>query len=203
MFPLGSVLFPHMVLPLHIFEPALPRPHVRLHPAGGCRARVRCRADRAGPRGGRGRRPVRDRDAGPHRRGGRAARRPWVLNAVGTRRVVVGEWLPDDPYPLAMVAEVEEATWSPADDGPRDDAERLVRRALALAAELGLPAVPATVQLADDPAVAAWQLAAIAPLGLLDRQRLLETPDHRSRLRTLSALTEEEITVLAYRLERG
>jgi uncharacterized protein len=203
MFPLGSVLFPHMVLPLHIFEPryrvlmfdctrpadAEPEFGVVLiergHEVGGA-------DDRFG--------------TGTLARIVEAAELPdgrWVLNAVGTRRVVVGEWLPDDPYPLAMVAEVEEATWSPADDGPRDDAERLVRRALALAADLGLPAVSATVQLADDPGVAAWQLAAIAHLGQLDRQRLLETPDHGSRLRTLSALTEEEITVLAYRLERG
>jgi Lon protease-like protein len=53
---------------------------------------------------------------------------------------------------------------------------------------------------ADDPAVAAWQLAWLAPLGPLDQQRLLAIDDPADRLRCLATLTDEECTVLAQRL---
>jgi Lon protease-like protein len=203
MFPLGTVLFPHMVLPLHVFEP---RYRVLMHDC--------TRAEGAEPEFGvvlieRGREVGGADDrfgAGTLARIVEAAELPdgrWVLSTLGTRRIAVDEWLAADPYPLAMVRELEERPWSSADDTPLAEAERLVRRALALVAELGRRAVPATVALAEDPDVAAWQLVAIAPLGPLDRQGLLEAPDHGSRLDALSTLVEEEISVLAYRLGRG
>jgi Lon protease-like protein len=203
MFPLGTVLFPHMVLPLHVFEP---RYRVLMYDC--------TRAEGAEPEFGvvlieRGREVGGADDrfgAGTLARIVEAAELPdgrWVLNAVGTRRIAVDEWLPADPYPLAMVTDLDERPWSSADDTPLAEAERLVRRALALVAELGGRTVPATVALADDPDVAAWQLVAIAPLGPLDRQGLLEAPDHGSRLDALATLVEEEISVLAYRLGRG
>ena len=68
------------------------------------------------------------------------------------------------------------------------------------ASSTSAPADPATFELTDDPVKAAWQLVAIAPLGPLDKQRLLELDDHAERLEALAALAEEEATVLAYRL---
>src|SRR6202023_1082999 len=105
-----------------------------------------------------------------------------------------------------------------ADDAALAEAERLVGQGLALAAELGHRAAPPSgasaawaasaasaalaglAGLAAEPETAAWQLAAIAPLGPLDRQRLLETSGHGPRLRTLAAMVAEEISVLAHRL---
>jgi uncharacterized protein len=201
MFPLGSVLFPTAGLALHIFEP---RYRVLMFD---------CMREGAKPEFGvvlieRG-----TEIGGADQRFGtgtvaqltEAAELPdgrWLLNAVGVRRVTVDRWLPDDPYPIAEVTDLADPPWSTADDPALAEAERLVRRALGLAAELGRPAASASVDLAASPETAAWQLAALAPLGPLDRQRLLETIGHGPRLATMAALLAEEISVLAYRLGR-
>jgi Lon protease-like protein len=58
------------------------------------------------------------------------------------------------------------------------------RRLLALAAELGEAVSPATADVDDDPVLATYQLAALAPLGPMDRLSLLraEGPDERAAL---------------------
>jgi hypothetical protein len=124
----------------------------------------------------------------------------WVLRAVGTRRIRVADWLPDDPYPIALVEDLSEPPWQDTDHPLRLEAEAQVRRSLTLLAELGDPAPPATLELADDPVVAAWQLVAVAPLGSFDKQRLLETDEHGERMRMLAAMADEQATMLAYRL---
>jgi uncharacterized protein len=200
MFPLGSVLFPHMVLGLHIFEPryrVLMFDCTRTEPEFGV-----VLIERGFEVGGADERF----GFGTLARIVTAGELPdgrWILNAVGIHLIRVDRWLADDPYPLAEVDDVPETPWSAADDQPLEEAERQVRRALAMVAELGEAATPASVELSAEPDVAAWQLATIAPLGQLDRQRLLETPDHGARLRALAAMTEELISVLAYRLGGG
>ncbi len=82
-------------------------------------------------------------------------------------------------------------------------AEGHVRRALALAAELDEASAPATVRFDTDPAVAAWQLAATAPLGPADKQRLLEEDDPLARVSLLTELVSDAAAVLAYRLSGG
>jgi uncharacterized protein len=199
MFPLGSALLPHAVMPLHIFEPRyrvlmFDCTHGEAEPEFGV-----VLIERGSEVGGNDQRFA----AGTVARIVEGAELPdgrWVLNVVGTRRIHVAEWLPDDPYPLAMVDELPDLPWSTAAEPARQQAERQVRRALALSAELGEPAVPATVELDSDPKVASWQLLAIAPVGSFDRQRLLEVDDHRARLVQLAALAEESATVLAHRL---
>ncbi|HLY84654.1 MAG TPA: LON peptidase substrate-binding domain-containing protein [Acidimicrobiales bacterium] len=200
MFPLGSVLFPHAVLPLHIFEPryrVLMFDCTRGEPEFGV-----VLIERGSEVGGDDERFA----VGTVARIVAARELPdgrWMLNAVGDRRFRVTEWLPDDPYPIALVTELDEQPWQAADDAALCKAEALVRRALTLIAELGEPAPPATVELSGEGSVAAWQLAAIAPLGHLDKLRLLDVDDHRARLEALSEMTQEELSVLAYRLGRG
>ncbi|MDQ1357648.1 MAG: hypothetical protein QOG44_2021, partial [Acidimicrobiaceae bacterium] len=58
------------------------------------------------------------------------------------------------------------------------------------------------VELSEDRAVAAWQLLAVAPIGSLDKQRLLGIDDHAERLRALQELAEEQAVLLAYRLKQ-
>ena len=77
-----------------------------------------------------------------------------------------------------------------------------MRRLLALAAELGEEAPAALLKLDPDPVVAAWQLLAVAPIGSLDKQRLLAVDDHQQRLAALAALAEDHAVLLAYRLDR-
>ena len=202
MFPLGTVLLPGAVLPLHVFEPRY-RQLV-----------IDCLADDTGDPefgvaliergwevgGGDAR-----SDVGTVARmvrvealdGGR-----YAIVAVGTRRIRVNAWLPDDPYPIADV-----------DDWPDDDADQpelrervddltsRLREILALAAELG--EAPADVDLgmiSDDPVVASYHLAALAPLGPADTYRLLCAPTPAARLVGLGSALDDAEAVLRFRL---
>jgi hypothetical protein len=124
----------------------------------------------------------------------------WAVAAVGVRRIRVREWLPDDPYP---VADVED--WPDPAPGP-GYAEQLravvvqLRRALALAAEAGDAAAPATIELSADPVLAGYQAGAVAPLGPLDQQRLLAAATPEARLADLSGLLADATQVLELRL---
>jgi hypothetical protein len=74
---------------------------------------------------------------------------------------------------------------------------------LALKAELAEPAAAATVELDPDPGVAAYQAAALAPLGALDAQRLLERDGADDRLALLASSLADEVRVLAQRASWG
>lgn len=199
MFPLGSVLFPHAALSLHIFEEryrALARDVLRTGQEFGV-----VLIERGSEVGGGDTRfgvgtVARVTDAMEFDDG------RWALLAVGGRRIRIATWLPDDPYPVALVEDLPEPRLDERDALVIDDAVRAVRRALALQAELGdAPApAPASLDLDDDPDVAAYQLAAAAPLGPVDRQRLLEIDGAGERLRLLVALASEAGDLLAYRL---
>ena len=198
MFPLGTVLFPHALLPLHVFEPryqALVR-HC-LEGDGGFGVVLIERGSEVGggdvrfPTGTRAR-LVEAVALGDGR---------WYLVVVGTDRIRVARWLPEEPFPRAEVEVLPEEGTGP---GPGLDAvEPLLRRALALKAELGEPAAPATGPLDADVDVATWQAAAMAPVGPVDAQRLLEAPTTDERLRLLEAKLAEEVTVLAHRVASG
>ena len=125
--------------------------------------------------------------------------------AVGTGRVEVRAWLTDDPYPRAEVVpfgDDEPLAW-PVDDDLLAAADREVRRCLTLKAELDESTWPSDLGLHDRPVARAWQLAAIAPLGPLDQQRLLRSPSVAELLVALRAAASEEASVLAFRLGSG
>lgn len=192
MFPLQSVLFPHLGLPLHIFEE-----RYRMMMRAGHRAFGVVLIER-GPEVGGGdvrssvgtvARVVQSEELEDGR---------WVLVAVGEQRLRVVQWLPDDPFPRAEVALVPEGP--PPSAEVLDGAERLVRRSLALKAELDEPAAPMAVELSPDHAVRAWQLCGISPLGPADRQRLLAVDDAGARMALLAEVVAEECSVLAHRL---
>jgi Lon protease-like protein len=199
MFPLGTVLFPHGVLPLHVFEPRY-RELVRVCLDGDHEFGV-VLIERGSEVGGG---DVRT-DVGTAARIVQATELPdgrWHLVAVGKRRLRIAQWLPDDPYPRAEVAEWDDGDGSDHAGlvGARDDVERRLRRVLALAAELGLPGAEATIGLDADPGVFSWQACVVAPIGPLDAHRLLCAPTVGERLSRLGDLLEEEADVLARRL---
>ena len=114
-------------------------------------------------------------------------------------------WLDDDPYPRAEVEVIAEPKKVAADAMTRRDAvERLLVRTLAMRAELGdrTPPVDAA-QLDADPLRASFEAAAIAPVGPLDAQRLLELDDPVERLTLLEQALTDEIQVLEFRLGQG
>lgn len=202
MFPLGTVLFPHLGLPLRIFEDrykALVRDCLKSGQEFG--VVLISRGSEVG--GGDDRFGV--GTVAHITEASELGDGQWLLMTVGTRRIRVRTWLPDDPYPVALVEDLPEVRLGidGADLGLLADAERAVRRALALKSELGEPAVAATVALAGDPHVAAYQLAAIAPLAAFDQQSLLEEPTPQKRLERLRVLADDAAEVLAYRLAGG
>ncbi|CAN5482981.1 hypothetical protein BH10ACT3_BH10ACT3_08790 [soil metagenome] len=128
--------------------------------------------------------------------------------AVGTERITVDRWLPDDPDPRARVHDWPDSDGSgddAADIDPTllDDVERVARRIAALAVELGARGQLPEFRLSDDPVLRLYQLAIISPLGALDRRRLLSTPGLAERTVLLAELLGEQELMLQARLTFG
>lgn len=199
MFPLGGVLFPHAPLPLHVFEPRY-RAMVRDLLAGDGEFGV-VLIERGHEVGGG---DVRF-SVGTLARLLQCSRLPdgrYALIAYGTVRIEVRRWLPDDPYPQAVVAVL-------GDSPPSEDlAASLARagdalaRVHTLAAELD-PSfrVPDPSPLASDPTIAVFELCARAPLGALDMQGLLAATGAQQRLDALCTHLDDLTAILRARLE--
>ncbi|WCO69195.1 LON peptidase substrate-binding domain-containing protein [Iamia majanohamensis] len=202
MFPLGSVLVPSMVLPLHVFEHRyrrLVRDCLSTEPEFGVVLIERGREVGGGD--------VRS-DVGTVARIVEGAELPdgrFALQSVGTRRIRVLRWLDDAPYPRALVEDwPDEPDPQDADPGARrDDAVALLRRGLVLQLELGEPAPDPDIELSDDPEVASHQVAALAPIGPHDRQRLLVAPSTVARLELATTLLVDAVEMLEVRKEMG
>src|SRR5438128_8427884 len=178
MFPLGSVLFPHAELPLHVFEPRY-RALTEACLAGDGEFGI-VLIERGSEVGGADTRF----SVGTIAQILEAGRLPdgrYILATVGTRRLRVRRWLPEDPYPRAEVELLDDADPQPWATDTRAQVERLLKRVLALRNELGERA-PVGIELDDDPVRASFQAAAVAPLGPLDAQQLLEVDDPGDRL---------------------
>jgi uncharacterized protein len=112
----------------------------------------------------------------------------------------VREWLPDDPFPRAEVELLGEPGPPSEARATRDEVARLLKRVLAMSAEVGDAPQSIDVMLGDDPAQAAFEAAAAAPIGPLDAQRLLEIDDPGERLIQLRALLADQAELLELRL---
>ena len=204
MFPLGMVLLPTMVVPIHVFEPRYRQ--MTRDCMDGAREFGVVLIERGSEVGGGDIRT----DAGTAAGIISAQEFPdgrWGLVAGGTRRIRVSRWLEDDPYPRAEVQD-----WPDGADGV-DDGEEIAaklppviamwRRVLALQSELGTPGPPATFEVSEDPETAIWQLAALSPSGPLDRQKLLTAENPARRLSLLDDLLADAEEVLRARIEMG
>jgi Lon protease-like protein len=198
MFPLGSVLVPGAVLPLHVFEERY-RQLVRDCVEAEDHEFGVVLIDRGHEVGGG---DVR-RDVGTMARMVQVAELPdgrFAVVAVGVRRVRVTHWLPDDPYPRADVED-----WNDLDEWIDPDQLAAItqraRRTAAAAAELGDPTVEATSPLHDDAALAVHQLAGLAPLGAADVYDLLCQPGPRARLQLLDRMLADVEAAQAFRLQ--
>lgn len=200
MFPLGSVLFPGLVLPLHIFEPRY-RALIRDVLDGDGEFGV-CLIARGAEVGGE---DVRT-DVGTVARVHEAQELPdgrWAVVAVGVRRIRVDRWLPDDPYPRAEVGDLAEPRPSTAEVALLPDVVAKLRTALAKAAEVGDAVGPATVDVATDPVLASHQASALAPIATIDQHGLLAAGTVGLRLARLADLLDDAIEVLDLRLRAG
>jgi Lon protease-like protein len=191
MFPLSAVLFPHASMPLHVFEPRY-RDLMRDCLADDARFGIVLIARGSEVGGGDERSTLGTRGIITQ-----AAELPdgrWVLEIEGEAVIAVEEWLPDDPYPVALVRDAS-AEPSPGDAIPLvGPAGQRVRRARALLAEQGgAPPLPPELALdgGGDADLASWQLCAVAPLSAYDAQRLLAAAGAPERLRLLGELMDE------------
>lgn len=201
-FPLGSPLLPHQVLPLHVFEERY-RVLMRHCLEGDRRfgvVLIERGREVASPDGMRDDVPFTLGTVGELVEAIELPDGRWAIQVVGTRRFRVEEWLPDDPYPRAEVVELDEERGN----ATADDVSRLLEgitarldRIGAMRAELGEP-VPRSA-LDHDPIVASWQAAMHAGFGPLDLYRVLEAETLADRLALLVTLLDDAEAVLRFR----
>ena len=197
MFPLGTVLLPGAYLSLHVFEPryrALVEACLDGTPEFGVAL-----IERGSEVGGGDSRF----DTACVARIVEAVSLPdgrWALGTVGARRVRVDEWLDDDPYPRAEVTPWPDPPAGPEAAEAREPLLAATRRLLALSAELGEAVGPATVDVDEDPVLATYQLASVAPLGPMDRLAVLRAPGPDERAALLGRLLDEAIELAEARL---
>ncbi|AVT32695.1 MULTISPECIES: LON peptidase substrate-binding domain-containing protein [unclassified Plantactinospora] len=224
-FPLGTVLFPGLVLPLHIFEARyldLMR-HLRGLPEGTPRE-FGVVAIRSGGSASVSAGPEPESRTGPESRPGqpeltdrRPDGSPVTLHDVGcTAELRQVTELPDGRLDIVTVgrrrfriARVEagstpyltaEVEWLPEPVGQEQLADLLAPRVLAVFRRY-LTLVrddpeELSEQLPDDPTVLSHLVAATAALTLTDRQRLLATPDTAGRLSAELRLLNREAALL-------
>jgi Lon protease-like protein len=204
MFPLGTVLFPLAVLPLHVFEPRY-RMMVQACVRGDQEFGV-VLIERGSEVGGG---DVRFSVGTVARivQVSELAGARYALTAVGTRLIRVETWLPDDPFPQAMVVDLAEP---PLDgdalveaSGARERVDGALHRLFEIWATIDPRAATIDVTLADDPKRAAFEASALSPFGPLDAQRLLEAGGTVPRLALLESLLADEIAVLEARGQDG
>ena len=123
----------------------------------------------------------------------------YQLLASVRERIRVVEWLPDDPYPRAVVQ-----AW-PDEPGPPVTAERIGevvdgilglfgRIIAARGGRLRSDALAVDADIADDPSLHIYALAARVPMGQADRYAVLAAPTLAARV---DALTDAIETVTA------
>ncbi len=195
-FPLGTVLFPTMVLPLHIFEPRYRTMIEQVTEGDGLFGVVLI--ERGSEVGGDDQRT----DFGTLAKVVEAEQFSdgrWAVVTVGIERYRVDRWLDDDPYPVA-----ETSPW--ADETPpvdvTEDFDRLVakfRRCMALAAESGVDVGPLPNTF-DDVELGSMQMSALAPVTSLDKQKLLGAPGPAERIPLLDTMLSDALELIQVRL---
>ena len=175
MFPLSTVLFPGALLPLHVFEPRYRAMVVDCMKAEPHEFGV-VLIERGSEVGGGDVRTdvgtVARIEALDRTEDGR-----YALVARGTTRLKVVQWLPDDPYPQALVKRPATAPDDVEAPGASAVALGAVRRVEAMLRELGSPLAGPPVE----PTATLWDLCARLPINALDRQRLLAADDPEVR----------------------
>ena len=200
MFPLGTPLLPGALLPLHVFELRY-RMMMDDVLSGDDREFGVVMIERGHEVGGG---DVRT-DVGTIARVERVeeaddGRRAVV--ALGTERLRVVEWLPDDPYPVAMVEE-----WPIIDDddvGPEGELDARVESFVALIRRFD-ERVPSIVGRSadEDRADYVFRLASSLPVGPSDRQAVLAATSSAEAARRLTAAIDDLDALVRFRTGLG
>ena len=194
-FPLRTVLFPTMVLPLHIFEP---RYRALVHDILEEDKRFGVVMIEKGlDTGGEDQRSsfgtvaeIIEAEEFPDGR--------WAIVAVGVERFRVTNWLPDDPYPQAEI-ELWPDTTDQADQETFERVSAKFRRCMALASEAGVD-VGAMPDALEHGSIGTMQMAAMLPVGPFDKQNLLGVDGPAERLSAIETTIDETLELIELRL---
>jgi uncharacterized protein len=215
-FPLHVVLFPHLPLPLHIFEERY-RAMVGDVLSDGSRYAGRFVVSMItdGPEVGG------DANTGPIgticeiRSAEQLADGRWVLLTVGIQRARLGRIDRSGPYATVEVEPLNDPRGEGADElmpsiqAALDGYLATVKRFVTQAASVGhdsqeitnvaasLDEVLKPIQLPDDPVAASYAVGGVLQVELSRKQQLLELPDAAARLRAELALLRRESQLLA------
>lgn len=197
MFPLQHLSLPGSTLPLHVFEPRyVEMTRFCLDGDGLFGVVLIMRGSEVGADPGQVRSDVgvltRIRRARP------AAGERWMLETECLDRLRVHRWLPDDPYPRALIE-----VWPDPPAHEPTVRERIETVAAGFDRLLGILESQAVgtapdrqeairrEMLSGDPARASFQLCSAAPVGELDRLRLLAAVGTVERLELLDELLRD------------
>jgi Lon protease-like protein len=212
-FPLHVVLFPHLPLPLHIFEEryrAMTRDLLADGSPYAGRFVISGGGDEGAPEGSVG-------TVAEVRRAEQFADGRWALVVVGAERVALGAVDRSGPYALIEVVPLPESVGDPdtagrllpevqaALDAYLDTVKRFVASAASVGREspeitdvaASLDQVLKPIQLPDDPLAASYAVAGVLQIELNRKQQLLELPDGASRLEAELGLLRREAHLLA------
>jgi Lon protease-like protein len=126
-----------------------------------------------------------------------------MVLARGAQRIRVKDWLPDDPYPRAVIGNHPSPVGR--EHGPAlDNARSALARLRSLLSELGhAPALPPDLRIAGTDDQVGWTLCELAPLGPMDRQALLAAPDLSRRMALLAELCDAAAGDVVHLLSGG
>ena len=200
MFPLGTALLPGMVLPLRLFEDRYLQMYATIIDADREFGVVLIE---------RGREALDDNETfavgcTAHVVGSGMNDDGTIgLVAVGRTRIAIDEWLAPDPYPRALVTDLEdEPLTEPGLESVREAIDR-TRVLLAMAAELSPGLETDLPELAYSPGLAMYQVAQLAGLQSLDMQEVLEAPSSDSRAALIMHKVDDTIELIRLQLEVG
>lgn len=221
LFPLHTVTFPHLPLPLHVFEERY-RAMMRdvMADSSPYAGRFVVSMITEGPEVGDGPMPPRMRAVGTVVEVHSAEQLPdgrWALLAVGVARATLGDVDRSGPYATVEVELLPERSGEPEAAGellPRvqealDEYLRTVKRFVANAASISteppesskvtdtLDEVLKPITLPEDPLAASYAVGGVLQIELTRKQQLLELPDATSRLRAELELLRRETRLLA------
>ena len=198
LFPLGMVLFPGLVLPLHVFEDRYRQMVRELLALPEDQRRFGVVAIRQGREvGADGIQALHEIGCVAHlRRADELEDGCFDVLSTGTARFALREVDADGPYLVGSVDVLPDRLGDEGEAPLLDAAVRVAFRTyLAALARASQEPVPLP-ELPDDPLVLGYLVAATTALDLDERQRLLAQPDGTSRLRSELAVLRREATLL-------
>jgi uncharacterized protein len=130
----------------------------------------------------------------------------FVLRCQTGERIRVRDWLPDDPYPRAMVQAWPDEPGEPVTARQLEELEDRVMalfERIAAARDFSLPdrdVVLGTAPDTVDPGARLYALAARVPIGAADRYSVLAAPSAAERLSALSEAVDSVAAVIEFQL---